>query len=396
MIMRFSFTRFRFTCAFLLLLCTFIALPLIARQQRNPQQQQQQQQRQSTTAQQQTAKPQSAPASPARETQPDTPSQDDTAPQDDDEIITVESDLTNILFTALDKQKRFVSTLQQADIRVLEDGVPQDIFTFQKQVDLPLSLAIVIDTSGSQERTLPEEKAAALSFVNSVLRQRKDEAAVVTFTGEVVLVQGLTGNTGRIRGAIERVRFVPASGVIHGQTVGTPPISGTNQSTAASTALWDAVELTSGEVLTESPPRTRRAIILLTDGIDTSSQLSLSDAVQRANKSEVSVYAIGIGDDFIDGVDEGALRKITERTGGRAYFPRSSEELDESFKQIERELREQYLVAYSPKNKTRDDRLRELKIEIVNPELVKQKLKLTYRSGYFRRPADKVEAPGAK
>lgn len=390
--MRFSFTRFRFTCAFLLIVCTFIALPLAARQQRNPQQQQQQ--RQGTTPQQQTAKPQSAPA---REAQTDAPpSQDDTAPQDDDEIITVESDLTNILFTALDKQKRFVSTLQQADIRVLEDGVPQEIFTFQKQVDLPLSLAIVIDTSGSQERTLPEEKAAALGFISSVLRQRKDEAAVLTFTGETTLEQSLTGNTARVRSAIERVRFIPASGVVNGQVVGTPPISGTSQAIAASTALWDAVWVTAKDVLTDAPPRTRRAIILLTDGINTYGQYKLADAVAQAVKSEVSVYAIGIGDDFIDGVDEGSLRKLTERTGGRAYFPRSAEELDESFKQIERELREQYLVAYSPKNKTRDDRLREVKIEIVNPELVKQKMKLTYRSGYFRRPTGTVGAAGAK
>jgi VWFA-related protein len=288
--------------------------------------------------------------------------------------------------------------LQQADIRVLEDGVPQDVFTFQKQVDLPLSLAIVIDTSGSQERTLPEEKAAAQAFVNSVLRQRKDEAAVLTFTGETTLEQSLTGNTARVRSAIERVRFIPASGVVNGQIVGTPPISGTSQAIAGSTALWDAVWVTAKDVLTDAPPRTRRAIVLLTDGVNTYGQFKLADAVAQAVKSEVSVYAIGIGDDFnYGGVDEGSLRKITERTGGRAYFPRSAEELDQAFKQIERELREQYLVAYSPKNKTRDNRFREVKIEVVNPELVKQKMKLTYRPGYFRRPADAVGgAAGAR
>lgn len=381
--MRLSFTQFRFTCA-LTLVALLIALPLAARQQRSPQQQQ----RQEPT-------PQRSP--PPQPKQPAAQSQDDTATgQDDDEVITVESDLTNILFTALDKQKRFVSTLQQADIRVLEDGVPQDIFAFQKQTDLPLSLAIVIDTSSSQERTLPDEKSAAQAFVNSVMRQRKDEAAVLTFTGETTLEQSLTGNMGRVRSAIERVRFIPASGVVNGQTVGTPPISGTDQVIAGSTALWDAVWVTAKDVLTDAPPRTRRAIVLLTDGVNTYGQFKLADAVAQAVKSEVSVYAIGIGDDFeYSGVDEGALRKITERTGGRAYFPQSPDELDQAFKQIERELREQYLVAYSPKNKTLDNRFREVKIEIVNPELNKQKMKLTYRPGYFRRPAGAVEVKAA-
>ncbi len=316
-----------------------------------------------------------------------TPPADADVVQDDDEVITIESDLTNILFTATDKNRRFLSTLQQGDIRVLEDGVPQDVFTFQKQTDLPLSLAIVIDTSGSQERTLPEEKAAAQRFVDSVLRQRKDEAAVITFTGEVTQEQGLTGNVSRIRNAIDRVRFIPASGVINGVSIpGTPPINGTAQALAASTALWDAVWVTSREVLTEAPPRTRRAIVLLTDGIDTYSQVKLNEAVEQAVKSEVIVFSIGIGDDYnFDGVNEGALRKISERTGGRAYFPRGDADLQAAFQQIERELREQYLVAYSPKNKARDNRFRELKIEVVNPELRRQNLRLTYRPGYFRR-----------
>lgn len=339
-----------------------------------------------TTAQQQGAPP---PPPPAKQQQ--TPPADDTIAQDDEEVITVESDLTNLLFTALDKNKRFVSSLKREDIRVLEDGVPQDIFTFQQQIDLPLSLAIVIDTSASQERTLPEEKSAAQAFVNAVLRQRKDEAAVVTFTGESVLEQGLTGNIDRVRSAIERIRFVPASGIINGRSVGTPPISGRDQALAASTSLWDAVWVTSKDVLYDAPPRTRRAIILLTDGIDTSSNLKLSEAVEQAVKSEVIVFSIGIGDDYVGGIDEGALRKISERTGGRAYFPRSTDDLREAFAQIQRELREQYLVAFSPKNKTRDDRFREIKIEVVNPELRKQNLRLTYRPGYFRRPATGVK-----
>ena len=143
----------------------------------------------------------------------------------------VETNLTNVFFTAADKQKRFVSTLKREDVRVLEDGVPQEIFAFQPNSDLPLSLAILIDCSGSEERTLPEEKEAARAFLESVLRPEKDEAAIVSFTGEVTLEQGLTGNMNRLRRAIDEVRFVPPAGYIGGGVVvgGTPPISGTRQ-----------------------------------------------------------------------------------------------------------------------------------------------------------------------
>jgi VWFA-related protein len=313
---------------------------------------------------------------------------DDNTTLDDDDIERVDTSLTNVIFTATDRNKRFILTLKQEDIRVLEDGVPQQIFTFQTQIDLPLTLALVIDTSISQERTLPEEKAAARAFVDAVMRPAKDEVAVLSFTGDSTLEQGLTGNPARVRSAIDRVEFVPPSGYIgRGVTVGgTPPISGDNQSTAGSTAIWDAVYATCNEVMVHSSDQTRRAIVLLTDGDDTSSMLKLDEAVQEALKTDTLVFAIGIGDSFgYRGVDEGSLRKITERTGGRAYFPRSEEDLRNAFAQIQRELREQFLVAYSPTNKRRDGSYRKLQIEVVNPELRKQNIKLNYRQGYFAK-----------
>src|SRR5215213_1784328 len=132
----------------------------------------------------------------------------------EDEVVRVETDLTNILFTAVDKSKRFITTLRQEDVTVTEDGQPQEIFTFARQTDLPLSLAILIDTSISEERTLPIEKAAAASFVDAVLRPDKDEVAVISFTGDSTLEQNLTGNVSRLRRALERVEFVPPSGYI--------------------------------------------------------------------------------------------------------------------------------------------------------------------------------------
>jgi Ca-activated chloride channel homolog len=327
------------------------------------------------------AAPQPTPQRPAQQ-RPD-------VPLDDEEVERVETDLTNVLFTAVDKNKRFVTALKQEDIRVLEDGVAQQVFTFQRETDRPLSLAILIDVSASQERTLPEEKSAAQRFVDTVIRQQKDEVAVLTFTGDATLEQGLTGSVARIRRAIDRVEFTPPSGYVGGGVlVGTPPISGDNQARAASTAIWDAIWVTSREVLAESSDKTRRAIILLSDGVDTSSRLKMSEAVDSALKSDAIIYAVGIGDSFsFDGVDEGSMRKIAERTGGRAYFPRNEDDLRVAFAQIQEELRSQYLIAYSPSNKSKDGSFRKVQIEVTNPELKKQNLRLTYRQGYFARSA---------
>ncbi len=308
-------------------------------------------------------------------------------PQDSDEVLRTDTNLTNLFFTAADKNKRFISSLKAEDIRVLEDGRPQEIFTFQQNIDLPLSIAILIDTSASEERTLPDEKIAARAFLENVLRGNKDEAAVLSFTGETTLEQGFTGNLERLRRAIERVEFVPPSGYVGGGVVvnGTPPISGTNQSLAGSTAIWDAVWATSEELIGTSAEHTRRAIILLTDGVDTSSNMKMHEAIERAQKADALIYAIGIGDRYSFNVEEGSLRKLSEQTGGRAYFPKHERDLRDAFEQIQRDLREQYLVAYSPSNKARDGSYRKIEIQIINPALKQQNLKLNYRAGYFAK-----------
>lgn len=325
-----------------------------------------------------------------------TPPKED-VPQESEEVVRVETNLTNIFFTAADRNKRFISDLKKENIRVLEDGQPQEIFTFQQNIDLPLSIAILLDTSISEQRTLPDEKAAAQSFLEAVVRPQKDEAAILSFTGDVTLEQGFTGSLERLRRAIDRVEFVPPSGYIGGGVVvgSTPPISDANRDLAGSTAIWDAVWVCSHDLMTDSAENTRRAIILLTDGVDTSSRLKMHEAIERAQKADVFIYAIGIGDSYEGGVDMGSLRKIAELTGGRAYFPQSERELRSAFAQIQRDLREQYLLAYSPSNKARDGSYRKIQIEIVDPELRKQNLKLNYRPGYFARTPGR-ELPSGK
>lgn len=304
----------------------------------------------------------------------------------EDEPIKIDTEVVTVLFTAQDKNRRLLTDLKQPDIKLLEDGVPQEITAFTRQVDLPLSLAILIDTSASQERTLPEEKSAAKSFLESVVRPAKDEVAIVSFTGESTLEQGMTNNITRLQRAVDRVQFVPPSGYVGGGViVGTPPISGRNQAVQGSTAIWDSIWVTADEVLGPAPEKTRRAIILLTDGIDTFSRKKLDDAVQAALKAEAVIYSIGIGDNFYDGVNESALRKISERTGGRAFFPQDEAELRKAFAQIQSEMRSQYQIAYEPSNQKRDGSFRKIEIQLTNPEFAKQKVTLTHRQGYFAK-----------
>lgn len=330
-------------------------------------------------------------------TEPKTPVATPTPPIEEEEgVVTLETESVNVLFTAQDRNRKLILSLKPEDIRILENGQPQQISTFSRQIDLPLSLAILIDTSASQERTLPEEKSAAISFVESVVRPAKDEVSVISFTGESTLEQGMTNNINRLRRAIERVEFVAPSGYLGGGVVvnngrvpGTPPISGTNQQIAGSTAIWDSIWITSYDVLGPAPEKTRRAIILLSDGYDTFSKKKLDEAVQAAQRAEAVIYSIGIGDNFYDGVDEGSLKKISERTGGRAYFPRDENELRQAFKQIQEEMRSQYLIAYEPSNRALDGSYRKIEIQMVNSELEKQKVRLTHRQGYFAKTAAK-------
>jgi VWFA-related protein len=309
-----------------------------------------------------------------------------------DEVLKVSTDLTNILLTAVDKDKRFITTLKQSDLQVLENGVVQEISAFERQTDLPLSLGILVDVSASEAETLPDEKAAAREFVQSVIRPTRDEVAVISFTGEATVEQGLTNRVLALEKAINNIEIVlpvEDSSIIAANGM---PIPIRSDPRAGTTAIWDAIWSTSSEMLAHTPEHTRRAIILLTDGQDTSSRMHRDQAVDRALKDNVTIYSVGIGDRRNFGVEEKTLRRLSERTGGRAYFPRGEAELRAAFAQIQDELRSQYLVAYSSKNKLRDGSFRKIQIDVVNPELKKEKLRLLHREGYFAKAATGTRA----
>ena len=308
-------------------------------------------------------------------------------PADQDEVIRTDTDLTNLLFNATDKNNRFITTLRPEDIRVLEDGVPQTLFAFQRETDRPLSIAFLIDVSISEERTLPQEKAAARTFIESVIRSNKDQAAIIPFEGYAHLEQPLTNDLLGVYRALERVDVAAPSYLGSGPVI--PGIAsrpgGALPPEEGSTAIWDAVALTSRNILAPIAGQRRRAVILLTDGDDTSSRLDRNQAIDEAIEADAVVYAIGIGDKNYTGVDKGSLNKIAERTGGHAFFPKKEDDLKVAFAQIEAELRSQYLLAYSSTNKKHDGGYRKMSIEIVNPEMRKEQLRLRYRPGYFAK-----------
>jgi len=304
-----------------------------------------------------------------------------------DDVIRTETDVTNLPFTVTDQQRRFITTLRAEDVRVLEDGVQQQLFTFQRETDRPLSIAFLIDVSISQKNTLGAEKGAARGFIEKAIQSRKDQVAIVPFSGLAFLELPLTRDVLNVYRVLQQIEVAepvyqgagrPLSGIKTGPGLPATPAEGT-------TAIWDAVALTASQVLGRTQDQRRRAIILLTDGVDTQSRLRRSDAIESVLGAEAIVYAIGIGDNSADGVNKGAIKELVERTGGRAFFPKKEADLEAAFTEIEQELRTQYLIAYSSSNKRRDGSYRKITIEITNPDLKKEKLAIRHRPGYFAK-----------
>ena len=300
-------------------------------------------------------------------------------PKDDDipssdEAVRLGTDLVNLTFSAVDRNNRVISNINQEEVTVLEDGRPQTLFTFKRETTLPINIAILMDLSGSQEYTFPQEKSAAGEFLRSILRAGKDSAAILTFQDDVDLVQGLTSRVETLNRAFDEIQYARRFGAA--------------STRRQATALYDAVYITADEVLSRDAGRsaaaddqiTRRAVILLTDGVDNASSRKLDEAIDRAWRAGVVIYAIGIGDRFrFEGVREDILRRLSEETGGRAYFPHGPDELLDDFRQVESELRSQYLIAYSPSNSARDGRFRRIEVRLAG----RPDVRVIHRRGYY-------------
>lgn len=314
-----------------------------------------------------------------------TPTPPSTPSEPEAEVVRVETNLVNTNFTAIDHDRHFITSLRAEDVRIFENDVPQPISLFERETQRPLAFAILVDTSGSQREVLADEKSAAREFVDSVMRPEKDRAAIVSFTGVPKVEQDLTNNLAKLHRGIERVS-VELPPEIDEETASEEQKRAREEDPRGYTSIWDSTWMAI-ENLSKTPEGSRRAIVLLTDGDDTRSKIKKQDVIDFAVKSDVVIYSIGIRDAaFPEGhMDAGALRKVSDRTGGRAFFPAQASELQASFSQIDQELRSQYLIAYSPTNKDRDGSYRRVKIEVVNPDLRKNKTQLLYRQGYYAR-----------
>jgi Ca-activated chloride channel family protein len=265
-------------------------------------------------------------------------------PAIDDSIITVN---VRLAVTIVDKNNRFITNLKQEDFQIAEDAAPQRIESFRPESDLPLDIAVLMDTSNSVKPKLKFEKEAAISFLQTMLQSRRDRALFTTFDSEVELHQDFTNRLDLLQQAIDKVKA------------------------RGETRLYDAVYSVCEEKMFASPGR-RRAMIIITDGEDTVSEKSLRDAIDIAQRSETTVFIIstkaggffGVQAGTVDRREDKELKRLAEETGGRAFFTGEVIELEKSFSAIAVELRSQYLIAYSPTNDKFDGKFRSVDIRL--------------------------------
>ncbi|HUS09277.1 MAG TPA: VWA domain-containing protein [Pyrinomonadaceae bacterium] len=278
-----------------------------------------------------------------------------------------------IALSVATKEGASVDNLRPEDLAVLENKTTREILKLESLKDLPLSMAIMIDVSTSQERTLAGTKLAAQELVKNILHSDKDRAAVVSFTSEATIEQDSTNDVAKLLAAIERLKFVRPPGYIGGGVVVGPKRP---QNLPGATALWDAIEATVKRI--QSDGGSRRVLVILTDGEDTYSRASVRDAIERAAVSNVAVFSIGIADEKYYTVNRDQLQKLSEETGGRAFFPKKIAELEGIFRQTMRDLESQYALTYCTVNPKVDRKPVKIKIDLKNPVLVQSKLRLSY------------------
>jgi len=305
-----------------------------------------------------------------------------TAPQAQQKAPTIPIvvNLVDVLFTVLDRRNKLISGLEQADFKIFDDGQAQDIRYFSKQSDLPLRIGMLLDTSNSIRDRIKFEQDAANNFLFSVLRRNRDEAFLMTFDDEPQVIQGFTGDTGKLRDQIMRTRA------------------------GGGTAVFDAIYEACDKELSH-PPRppgdqpdvVRRVMILISDGEDNLSTHTRSEAIEMAQRTSVVIYTISTSTQWVTLDDpskeksgnrkyhltEGdkVLQDLADETGGRSFYPYHVDDLDQSFQDIGEELRNQYSIAYNPTTHQLDGRYHKIKIEVVD----RKGYQVRARRGYYAR-----------
>jgi VWFA-related protein len=299
------------------------------------------------------------------------------------ETLKVNVEVVQLFFNVKDKHGALIPHLDKANFDLFEDGKPQVIKYFKAETDLPLTLGMLIDSSGSQMRVLDMEKEVGASFLESTLRT-KDEAFVISFDVDITLLQDFTNSVSRLRRALNEAKINTGGVGCSGGPIGPQGPIPCSSSGPRGTALYDAVYLASHDEFSHEVGR--KAMILLTDGEDQGSRLKIKDAIEAAQKADAICYVLLIADRGFYGLGgysgDAEMRKLTQETGGRMIeVGNKIEKLREAFDQISQELRSQYNIGYVPTNSVRDGSFRKVEIK------PKQKdYKIQARSGYYATP----------
>jgi VWFA-related protein len=308
----------------------------------------------------------------------DAPSQQSDESQRPTETLKVNVNVVQLFFNVKDKHGALIPNLKKEDFEVSEDGKPQTVKYFTAESNLPLTIGMMIDSSGSQRNVIDMEKEVGGAFLRQILTE-KDEAYVLSFDITVDLLQDFTRDPHRLQAALNKakVNVDYSSGGIPGMGGGPVPQRGNSPGTL----LYDAVYLSSHDMLAKEVGR--KAMILLTDGQDEGSRLKIQDAIEAAQKADAIVYVLLCADrGFYGGFGysgEGDMRKLTDQTGGRVInVGNKFDKLKEAFDQIAKELRSQYNIGYTPTNNKQDGTFRKIQIKTKD-----NSYKIQARSGYY-------------
>jgi VWFA-related protein len=282
--------------------------------------------------------------------------------------ISTQVSLVSLFATVRDKNKRIVPDLKKEDFKVFQDNEEQKIAFFSKEVTLPITIGLLIDTSGSERNRLPAEQDAATRFLERVMK-KGDEAMVISFDLDVDLLADWTDDKHIIERAINKARV----NAVGGGGVVTP---GTIPSNTGGTHFYDAVYLACNEKL--GAEAGRKALVIITDAQDEGSKVKLDEAIEAAQKSDTVVHVLLVHDPGYSW-QPGVAKKLSDETGGRTIEVSSEKRLEEAFDQISEELRSQYQIGYYyPSSKPKDGGFRKIKVEVANKDQ-----KVLARKGFY-------------
>jgi VWFA-related protein len=284
--------------------------------------------------------------------------------------IKAEVNLVNIFATVRDKNKRIVTDLTKDNFKVFEDNHEETISFFSKEMNLPITLGLLLDTSGSEQYMLGAIQDAGARFLHRVLR-KGDEAMIMSFDTDVDLLADFTDDRSILDRAINKARInTPGGGYIAGNP---GPVGGQDM---VGTALYDAIYLACGEKLNGEAGR--KAIVVVTDAEDEGSKVRLEEAIEAAQKTDTVIHVLFVADRHFGGGRPDVAHKLAEETGGRMIAVNSDKKFEEAFDQISEELRSQYTLGYYPSNTVKDGKFRKLRVDVDNHDY-----KVLARKGYY-------------